>query len=608
MCGIFGIVNFNGDAIDKNLLSKMSSKMIHRGPDDDGIIIENNVGIGMRRLSIIDIEGGHQPISNIKKNIHLVLNGEIYNFKELRKELKSKGYKFSTKSDVEVLIYLYEEEGIECIKKINGMFAFILFDELNNIVWIARDRLGVKPLYYSHNSERIIFGSDLLSVNSILDQSVDEESILLYLGFSYIPAPKTIFKKIYKLMPAEQILIKGNSIEFSSYWDIEKISEVETSKQKSISSLQATLEKSITMQTRSDVPVGLFLSGGVDSSAIAMLMKETRPNNALYTFTVDYVEKDSDDLKYANLIANKIGSNHSVISVTKKDQIKALKDLIPFMDEPVSDSAAISTYIISKKAKDIGVKVLLSGAGGDEIFGGYSRFFNNKFLRPEWIASLPKPMKMIILAPLLLMNKALFWRLKTFENNYIYSISGVNISLLKRAISNNNYNYLINSFSSLFKFISTKNVYSRMKLDLKDYLPNNILSITDKATMATSIEGRVPFLDHDLVELAFSLPEKINLKDGEAKGLFKEAIKDKVPKEILTRKKDGFGAPIYSWIESWKIEIENELTQNLTNELKSIIDISEIKKWIKDDRLRVQSAETLYAIFVLNLWIRRNTL
>lgn len=608
MCGIFGIVNLNGDAVKQDLLLKMSSKMVHRGPDDDGLLIANDIGIGMRRLSIIDIEGGHQPISNNSKNIHLVLNGEIYNYKELRKDLKAKGYQFNTKTDVEVLIHLYEEEGIDCIKKINGMFSFILFDKRNNLVWIARDRLGIKPLYYSFNSERIIFGSDLLSVNSILDQSVDEESILLYLGYSYIPAPKTIFKNIYKLKPAEQILIEGNSLEFSSYWDIEKTAKLKTSKKEAAFFLKAALEKSITMQTRSDVPIGLFLSGGADSSLIAMLIKNLRPKIQLHTFTVDYVDKDSDDLKYANLIADEIDSKHKVVSVTKDDQIEALNDLIPLMDEPVSDSAAISTYIISKNAMNIGVKVMLNGAGGDEIFGGYSRFFNNKIMKPEWIASLPKIIKIIILSPLRLFNKALFWRLKSPENNYIYSISGVNTSLLKNVISQNHYNFLINSFSNLFKFVSFESIYSRMKLDLKDYLPNNILSITDKATMASSVEGRVPLLDHNLVELAFSIPEEINLLDGKAKGLFKDVIKEIVPREILMRKKDGFGAPIYSWIDSWKIEIENELTQNLTDELKNIINVSEVKKWLKNDRLRSQSAETLYAIFVLNLWIRKNTI
>ena len=608
MCGIFGIVNLNGNPIKKDLLVKMSSKMIHRGPDDDGLLIENDIGIGMRRLSIIDIEGGHQPISNNSKNIHLVLNGEIYNYKELRIELKAKGYKFNTKTDVEVLIHLYEEEGIDCIKKINGMFSFILFDKRNSLVWVARDRLGIKPLYYSFNSERIIFGSDLLSVNSILDQPVDEESILLYLGYSYVPAPKTIFKNIFKLKPAEQILIEGNSLEFSSYWDIEKTAKLKTSKKEAASFLKAALEKSITMQTRSDVPIGLFLSGGVDSSLIAILIKNLRPKIHLYTFTVDYVDKDSDDLKYANLIADEIDSKHKVVSVTKEDQIEALNNLIPLMDEPVSDSAAISTYIISKNAMNIGVKVMLNGAGGDEIFGGYSRFFNNKIFEPEWIASLPKMIKMIILSPLCLFNNALFWRLKKPENNYIYSISGVNTSLLKKVINQHHYNFLINSFSNLFKFISFKSIYSRMKLDLKDYLPNNILSITDKATMASSVEGRVPLLDHDLVELAFSIPEEINLLDGKPKGLFKDVIKEIVPKEILSRKKDGFGAPIYSWIDSWKIEIENELTQNLTDELKNIINVSEVKKWLKNDRLRSQSAETLYAIFVLNLWIRKNTI
>jgi asparagine synthase (glutamine-hydrolysing) len=407
-------------------------------------------------------------------------------------------------------------------------------------------------------------------------------------------------------MPAEQILIQGCSINISKYWEIENIPQELVDKQEAISSLRCALEKSITLQTRSDVPIGVFLSGGVDSSAIALLMKKIRPNDNLYTFTVDYADKGSDDSKYANLIAKKINSHHQTIIVTKQDQFNALSDLMPYMDEPVSDSAIVSTYIVSKKAKELGVKVLLSGAGGDEIFGGYSRYFKGKIGDAEWIASLPIILKAIILAPLAIFHKTLFWRLSNLQNNYIYSISGVNVSLLKKIIKPKKYDDLLKSFAKLFKISSFESAYSRMKLDLRDYLPNNILSITDKATMACSIEGRVPLLDHELTELAFSLPEKINILEGKEKGLFKEVIKEIVPSEILSREKDGFGAPVFSWIEGWKNEIEVELSENITDELSSMIDILEVKKWLNNNRLRSQSAETLYALYILNYWIRSN--
>jgi asparagine synthase (glutamine-hydrolysing) len=607
MCGIFGIVNFDEKPVLKKPLKTMSDKMIHRGPDDKGVLIDGNIGIGMRRLSIIDIEKGHQPISNEDKDIHIVLNGEIYNYKELRHDLIQQGHKFSTNSDVEVLVHLYEEYGYECIERVNGMFAFILYDQRNKEIWIARDRLGVKPLFYYYDNKQLVVGSDLSSVNSIVKQKIDEYSTMLYLGHSYVPAPRTIYKNILKLMPAEQINIKGNNIEITKYWDIENYSEQSIDKKEATSLLKKALNESVKLQTRSDVPVGLFLSGGVDSSAIAAITKEVRPESQFHTFTVDFADKDSEDSKYADLISKKINSIHHNIKVTESDQISALSRLIPMMDEPVSDSAIVPTYIIAEKAKNLGIKVMLTGAGGDEIFGGYPRHYNGKFGSAEWLAALPKLIKKILFIPFYLFNKSLHWRLSSPQNNFIYSISGVNVELLRLSIKKTNYySNLLSGFLKDFKLSLEKNSYSKMKLDLGNYLHNNILSITDKATMAASIEGRVPLLDHNLVELSFRIPENINLLDCVEKGLFKESVQDLIPREILERKKDGFGAPVYYWIEDWKDSIEKELSVNITSELKEIIDIQIVKKWLNNDRLRLRAAETLYALYLLNYWIREH--
>jgi len=607
MCGIFSIVNFDGDSVSETLLSLMSKKMYHRGPDDGGMFIDSNVGIGMRRLSIIDVEGGHQPIANETKDVHIVLNGEIYNYKELRSDLIKQGHEFSTNSDVEVLVHLYEEYGCECIEKLNGMFAFVLYDQKNKKIWIARDRLGIKPLFYYYDDSRLVVGSDLSSVNAIVRQKIDRYSMVLYLGHSYVPAPKTIYKNISKLMPGEQIEIENNTIKISRYWTVDDYSEKGIEKQKAIGLLRKALDETIKLQTRSDVPVGLFLSGGVDSSAIAALTKEVRAECQFYTFTVDFVDKSSEDPKYAEEVGREINSIHHLIEVTESDQINALGRLMSKMDEPVSDSAIVPTYIISEKAKELGVKVMLTGAGGDEVFGGYARHFNGKFGSAAWLTSLPTLVKKILFIPFYLFNKKLHWRLSNSQNNFLYSISGVNVELLKESlIDSSYYDRLLNGFLKDFKLSLSKDSYSKMKLDIKNYLHNNILSITDKATMAASIEGRAPLLDHNLVELSFKMPEQLNLLNGVEKGLFKESVKNLISKGILERKKDGFNPPIYSWIDQWKESIEVEFSENITPELEEVIDIQVVKKWLNNNKLRSKSAETLYALYLLNYWIREH--
>ena len=607
MCGIFSIVNFDGDSVSETLLSLMSKKMYHRGPDDGGMFIDSNVGIGMRRLSIIDVEGGHQPIANETKDVHIVLNGEIYNYKELRSDLIKQGHEFSTNSDVEVLVHLYEEYGCECIEKLNGMFAFVLYDQKNKKIWIARDRLGIKPLFYYYDDSRLVVGSDLSSVNAIVRQKIDRYSMVLYLGHSYVPAPKTIYKNISKLMPGEQIEIENNTIKISRYWTVDDYSEKGIEKQKAIGLLRKALDETIKLQTRSDVPVGLFLSGGVDSSAIAALTKEVRAECQFYTFTVDFVDKSSEDPKYAEEVGREINSIHHLIEVTESDQINALGRLMSKMDEPVSDSAIVPTYIISEKAKELGVKVMLTGAGGDEVFGGYARHFNGKFGSAAWLTSLPTLVKKILFIPFYLFNKKLHWRLSNSQNNFLYSISGVNVELLKESlIDSSYYDRLLNGFLKDFKLSLSKDSYSKMKLDIKNYLHNNILSITDKATMAASIEGRAPLLDHNLVELSFKMPEQLNLLNGVEKGLFKESVKNLISKGILERKKDGFNPPIYSWIDQWKESIEIEFSENITPELEEVIDIQVVKKWLNNNKLRSKSAETLYALYLLNYWIREH--
>jgi len=605
MCGIFGQINFNNKDVKKKDLISMSEKMIHRGPDDIGIHIDRNIGIGMRRLSIIDLDGGHQPISNETDDIYLVLNGEIYNYKELRLELEELGHVFKTNTDVESIIHLYEEYGLSCISKVNGMFSFALYDKRKEIIWIARDRLGIKPLYFFQDSDTFLFSSDLVALNKITKQEVDEYSIMQYIGYSYVPAPNTIYQNIFKVMPAQQILIERNKVTKSIYWEINE--EINNSLKENEASQRIIdiLSNSLKIQTRSDVPIGYLLSGGIDSSIVASYSREVRPDINISSYTIDYDKKNSDDAKYAKIISKIIDSEHNEIKIDSNKQIVELQDLISKIDEPVADGAAISTFILSKCAKKNGVKVLLSGAGGDEIFGGYSRYFPNTRFSAEWITELPSIIKLPILFPLYFFNKSMFWRLSKTSHNFIYTISGFSYDLILKASKKKALlDKMIDKFEAFNETIKTRNVRSKMLEDISNYLPNNILSITDKATMACSVEARVPLLDHNLVEFALSIPEDISFPNSSPKKLFGRTFKKFIPKEIISRKKDGFGMPIHEWIENWAEDINKELTFHLMPEIDNLFDIEVIKKHLTNNVLRRRSAQTLFSLYVLNFWLR----
>lgn len=608
MCGIFGLVNRIGTEIDLEKIRILSDNMVHRGPDDEGIISKDFWTIGMRRLSIIDIAGGNQPISNQTNNIHLVANGEIYNYRELRHSLLKLGYQFKTGSDVEVILHLYEEYGYEGIHKLNGMFAFAIFDEIAQTLWIARDRLGIKPLYFSNLNGLFGFSSELVGLAKILNANLCEEAILDYLGYSYVPAPKTIFKGIYKLRPGEYLTLSPNEEKQKIYWSYPELSteviDLSTAQKK----LHNLMKESVKMQLVSDVPLGIFLSGGVDSSAIAHFASESEIDSPLDTFNIDFEGKGGEDATYAKQISLKLNTNHHTIRVTVDEQFESLNELIKLMDEPMSDSAIVPTYMLSKAAKEKGIKVLLSGAGGDEIFGGYPRHFPNKKFTAGWFASLPRPCRKIMASILGIINPSYKIRFLNPARNFVSHISGVDFQFLSQIVKKQNlYLDLIERIDRDFSDASSKNSYPLMKLDIKDYLPNNVLSLTDKATMASSVEGRVPLLDHRIVELAFSLPEEINLYQGGQKGLFKKILTGRLPKKLLGRKKEGFNAPINSWVEKWPDVISEELLNSLSPHLERLIEKKIIRVWLSNDTYRKRAGETLYALFVLNKWLNSVT-
>ena len=603
MCGIFGIFDFDNEDVSHEKLKLMSRNMIHRGPDDEGFFIDGSIGIGMRRLSIIDIEGGKQPICNEDGNIQVVFNGEIYNYIELRKQLIDQGYKFKTNSDTEVLVHLYENMGRKCINQLNGMFAFALWDKRKQILWIARDRLGIKPLFWNISSKKFHFSSDLNSLNKVVKSKISPKSLIRYLGYSYIPAPLSIFEDIHKLLPGHELIIKEGKLTDNRYWSLLK-KKNRVSAEKASKKLNSLLSESTRLQLQSDVPVGILLSGGIDSSAIAVYAAAHLKGKSIRTYTADFMEKQGLDSFHARELAKSIGAIHTEVKISSDDQIKILDSLINEMDEPIADNAIVATYALAKKASMDGVKVLLSGAGGDEVFGGYDHHFKGKKYSSSWFANLPSFLRVILKPIWIIYNPALLYKLHNPSREFFTSTSGSNLWMLSRIIQNKSlFKGLIKDFDSKSGNLNDFDSYSRMKLDLKNYLPDNILALTDKATMAASVEGRVPLLDHRIVEYCFSLPQDLNILDGVPKGLFKKTLELKLTSKLIKRKKEGFSAPTSKWINNMAKHIHKELIHNTAPMLKEILNINNIDSWLKSDKLKQQGAETLYSLYILNSWL-----
>lgn len=604
MCGIFGIIHFDSRQVSPETLSLMGKKMLHRGPDDEGHWINGSVGIGMRRLSIIDLDGGHQPISNENDSIHIVLNGEIYNYLELREELVRRGHQFKTRSDVECVLHLYEEMGPACIGRLNGMFAIALYDQNRKCLWLARDRLGIKPLFYRELPNGFAFASDLRSLAAATDAQIDHTALLPYLGFSYVPEPDTIYSGIKKLGFAEQVLIESSSVVKSRYWTPEIQEPFVGSVDQAASRLEELLLESASLELRSDVPVGVFLSGGVDSSAVAALAAKVNGAEAVKTFTIDFQGKMGQDSMFARTVAQHLGAEHHVIQVDADKQAKALDEILTVMDEPMSDSAIVPTYMLSKYARTRGVKVLLSGAGGDELFGGYGRHFPGRVGSAAWIArnSLARSLFRLYARPL---RPDLALRVDSPAIDFAVSISGANLTFLQRCLKERSqFSDLLVRYEKSFGDAKSSASQDRMRLDLENYLPNNVLSLTDKATMAASVEGRVPLLDHRIVEFAFSLPPTLNPLDGQDKGLFKRVLANYVPHGVLNRSKEGFNAPMHDWVERDPKMIRDELLGQAVPAIKNLIDLKVIEWYLETPERRRPAGESLYAMYLLNRWLR----
>jgi len=568
MCGICG---FNWE--DKALVKSMADAILHRGPDGHGYYVDKNISLGHRRLSIIDLSArGKQPMYNQDGSICIVFNGEIYNYKEIKQKLENK-YKFFSETDTEAIIHAYEEYGEDCLQYLNGMFAFAIWDSRKKSLFLARDRIGIKPLYYYFKDGKFIFGSEIKAILEYpISREVNISSLYQFLTFSYIPYPATLFKDIYKLPPAHYIVLKDNKLKIKKYWDI-AYNEINKPLSYYTEELFNRFRNSVEMQLMSDVPLGAYLSGGLDSSSIVAMMSSLM-DRPVTTFSVGF-ESDEviNELYYAKKVADKLNTNHNEIIVNPDDAIKILPKIIWHLDEPIANPASIPLYFMSQAAKKK-MTVVLTGNGGDELFAGYKQhkvisLANNHYKKYPFLFDSKLSLSFINTFNKFTPEKSNYKKYINFLSKFLpilkHMPSAYNLLVYRNftdderiqllETGNSSTNLSVKQAQNLSKnligsFFNTKNniLNQLLSIDLKLLLPEDYLMVDDKINMANSIESRVPFLDHTLVEFAATIPVKYKFNGLTGKFILKKTMKNLLPKEVIQRKKYGFTPPLTLWI------------------------------------------------------------
>jgi len=609
MCGICGIIDFD-KKINERILEGMLDSIKHRGPDDSGTLTGNDFVAGMRRLSIIDISGGHQPIYNEDKTIVTFFNGEIYNYIELRKTLKQFGHTFSTNSDTEVIVHLYEQYGISFINQLNGMFSIFIADLRNNEFYLIRDHFGIKPLYYCSDNSTLIFASELKAIlkSGLVNESISAESIVNYFNYLYIPSPKTAFNEIHKLEAGSYLKKSKKGVEKVRWYNISDFCKPTSKNYDELKDeIRYLLEDSVNLQMRSDVPVGAYLSGGVDSSLlIALASKNTAlPIN---TFSVGFTPTEFDELPYAKQVSKLFRTNHHELIVTAEDAVKQLPKLMSYMDEPIGDSAALPAYLVSKLAVSY-VKVALSGLGGDELFGGYTRYrtTRSKF---ERLLFLPKPILKALRPAFSAVKPSYGLQIESLiypqsaANKYHKMVQQMSWKMIGNLTgkANNKAWFGSDILDTFNKYPGTDEINQRMYTDIQLYMNDQLLHLTDRMSMAVSLETRVPLLDHRLVELALSIPSHFKISETDTKIILKSAISDLLPDSILHRPKWGFAAPYKTWALTNAMQelIAQTIGGNLVSD--GILDKKGVLDFLGNKEMIKRYSTWVWPVVALEVW------
>jgi asparagine synthase (glutamine-hydrolysing) len=565
MCGICGIVNFNAtEPANPRIIERMARAQAHRGPDDEGFFVEKNVALGHRRLSIIDLSGGSQPLFNEDGSKVVVFNGEIYNYAELTTNLIAKGHGFRTRSDTEAIVHSYEEFGDDCVLGFRGMFAFAVWDRSNQRLLLARDRLGVKPLYYYTDGKVLLFASEIkaLLAHPTTPREIDRQALDLYLALRYVPGPRTMFKNIFKLQPGHLMTADRNGIRIRKYWDINH-RELQLPESEWLQRFESLLEESVRMRLVADVPLGVFLSGGLDSSTMVAMMSRITNYQRVKTFAVGYdvsgpfsrAAESSNEFTFARTAAGHFGADHHELRVTAADFTSAIPQMVEHLDEPLADPSCIPLYFISKAAREH-ITVVLSGEGADETLGGYALyrkilgFERNRrkmgrfiqYLTPASELPLGDRMRGYIRRATLPLFDHYRGIVKGISPEVRLQLTGVDRLLRTEEL-------LRETFRPYFRHVETAGPLEQMLYaDAKVWLPENLLLKADKMTMAAAIELRVPFLDHKLVEFAATIPEDMKIRGKEGKWILRRAMAGVLPASVIRRRKQGFPSPTESWL------------------------------------------------------------
>jgi asparagine synthase (glutamine-hydrolysing) len=635
MCGIVGFISKNNFAYLKNTLPQAALSLSHRGPNDSGLFFDPKAGMGLghKRLSVIDLSAaGRQPMTS--NGVSIIYNGEIYNFKNIRKTLEEYGHKFKSNTDTEVVLKSYLQWGVDCLKKFIGMFAFAIWDGRINRLFLARDRIGIKPLYYHFSKGSFLFASELkaLMVFSTFKRDIDPDSIPLFLHYLYIPAPKTVFKNTFKLLPGHFLTYENNTIKTHKYWQHPEmkveLSDSALNEEEKLQQLDNLLTRAVSDRLISDVPLGALLSGGIDSSIVVALMQKVN-SSPVRTFSIGFKEKGYNEANWAAKVAKHLGTDHTELYVKPKEAVEVIPMLPGMYDEPFADSSAIPSFLVSKLTR-LHVTVALSGDGGDEQFSGYVRYWSTKSavkglryiplpvrrlisdllksIPLNWIESCYLPFRNFLPQPFRVANFQDKWQKLTgmisqtliselYRSAICYWSKEELLSLIGKQVPESQY-------EDTFKETEGWQIISRlMRVDQKTYLPDAMLTKVDRASMAASLEVRVPLLDHRIVEYSSSLPENLKYRNGTGKYILKRLLVKYVPRKLFERPKMGFGVPIGHWLRK---ELKDLLLDYLSSErLKKeglfdhVIVENKIKKHLSG---RVNWQYQLWALLMWEMW------
>lgn len=622
MCGIIGILNANGEPVDRGNILSMAAVMSHRGPDGEGAYCDGPVGLAHRRLSIIDLSGGTQPMSNEDGSVWITFNGEIYNFPDLKRDLEAKGHRFRTKSDTEAIVHAYEEYGPDCVKRLRGMFAFGIWDARKRRLFLARDRMGKKPLHYFSDGKKFIFASEIKAIvqDRQVPREIDPDALVDYFTHLYIPFPRTIFRSVRKLPPGHWMTVSfetaaGRSslgIDQRPYWDLRYSPDASMSEQDWVEGLREKINEAVRVRLMSDVPLGAFLSGGVDSSAVVAAMAAAQAG-PVKTFSVGFEEEDFSEIEYARAIARRFGTDHHE-EVVRPDAVDLLPKLAWEFDEPFADSSAIPTYHVSRMARQH-VTVALSGDGGDETFAGYKRYawadglsrwdFLPSFVRRAafgWPSAL-MPQGMRGKGALRNMSMGPYERYRSLithdEPGYLDRLLTADVKVQMRADGDD-------LFKQFYGRFPDADYLTRLQyLDTKTYLAEDILTKVDRTSMLCSLETRAPLLDHELQEYVARMPASLKLFAGEKKYIFRRAMRGVLPDEILDRPKMGFAVPLGKWFKKDLDSFARETLLGPTARERGIFDPRFVEKVLDDHQKKTRDLSArIWSLLFFEQWCR----